>query len=900
MKPNKMRNKLTVLFLLIGFISTAQLEWAGALTTTSNQVIGNAITVDLNDDVIVAGRFRLTVNFDIKGGTTNLTATTGSDMFLTKYDSDGELIWARSMGGNRFTDEINDVVTDLNGNIYITGRFQSDVIDMDPSAGTSNIYKAYPGNTSHYDIFVAKYNDNGEHLWSFSYGSDKLSEFGGGIDVDNSGNVYVTGIFRSAIDFDPGAGNATLTPTNPSSGNIFVAKYDTDGDYLWAFNAGATTNNTSAGQAIKVDNGGNIYVGGDFQGTVDFDPGSGTTTLNNGSGPDGFIAKYTDDGTFLWVVGLQSGNQNKVYGLEVDGTTGDVFVGGAIQGIVDFNPLGTTSHNQGGAGNSGFLARYQANGELDWSQVFQGSSTSTRSIALDNDGTVWCTGSFSNTVDFNMLNEDTLKSLGGIDIFVAQYKAIDGEYICAYSFGGSGNDDGGDAIATFSNSNAVFTGRFQNTVDFDPGGGEFNLTANTYGAPIVKLNSTCPTAAPLAADITASSLTVCEGESITFTDNSTGNVTTWDWTFNGGDITSENTEGPHTVTFNTAGPYNIELEVGDGTTTDIKTISITVNPPATSTDVQAACGSFTWIDGVTYTSSNNIATHTLTAANGCDSIVTLDLTINTFVTGTDVQATCGSFTWIDGVTYTSSNNTATHTLTAANGCDSIVTLDLTINTLVTVTDVKATCGSFTWIDGVTYTSSNNTATHTLTAANGCDSIVTLDLTISSLPIVVNSTVINDNCEAGTGEISIEANSSNAPLTYVWSNGETGTDLTHLSEGIYQVTISDTASCSITTTFQVSNDMGECGCFVYVANAFSPNGDGNNDFIPVRGECVNNLSFKIFNRWGNLVFETNKLNDGWDGYYKGELQNSGIYVYVLKATLENGETVNESGDITLLR
>ncbi|HLV41591.1 MAG TPA: gliding motility-associated C-terminal domain-containing protein, partial [Brumimicrobium sp.] len=180
------------------------------------------------------------------------------------------------------------------------------------------------------------------------------------------------------------------------------------------------------------------------------------------------------------------------------------------------------------------------------------------------------------------------------------------------------------------------------------------------------------------------------------------------------------------------------------------------------------------------------------------------------------------------------------------------------------------------------------------------SIVTLDLTISSLPIVVNSTVINDNCEAGTGEISIEANSSNAPLTYVWSNGETGTDLTHLSEGIYQVTISDTASCSITTTFQVSNDMGECGCFVYVANAFSPNGDGNNDFIPVRGECVNNLSFKIFNRWGNLVFETNKLNDGWDGYYKGELQNSGIYVYVLKATLENGETVNESGDITLLR
>src|SRR5690554_4222288 len=562
---------------------------------------------------------------------------------------------------------------------------------------------------------------------------------------------------------------------------------------LSTFNAGATTNNTSAGQAIKVDNGGNIYVGGDFQGIVDFDPGPGTTTLNNGSSmPDGFIAKYTDDGTFLWVVGLQSDNQNRVYGLEVDGTTGDIFVGGAIQETVDFNPLGTTSHNQGGAGNSGFLARYQANGELDWSQVFQGSSTSTRSIALDNDGIVWCTGSFSNTVDFNMPNEDTLKSLGGTDIFVAQYKEIDGEYICAYSFGGSGNDDGGDAIATFSNSNAVFTGRFQNTVDFDPGGGEFNLTANTYGAPIVKLNSTCPTAAPLAADITASSLTVCEGESITFTDNSTGNVTTWDWTFNGGDITSENTEGPHTVTFNTAGPYNIELEVGDGTTTDIKTISITVNPPATSTDVQAACGSFTWIDGVTYTSSNNIATHTLTAANGCDSIVTLDLTINTFVTGTDVQEACGSFTWIDGNTYTTNNKTATHTIVggAAGGCDSIVTLDLTITSFPEITassngelcDGETLNLAVTTVSGASYqwtglngfvssdqnpiVSSPSAGIYEVIASSGvdCEATAQVDVIIHPLPIL-NSTVSDDNCGDGIGSITIDVTSPNPPFTY---------------------------------------------------------------------------------------------------------------------------------------
>jgi gliding motility-associated-like protein len=169
----------------------------------------------------------------------------------------------------------------------------------------------------------------------------------------------------------------------------------------------------------------------------------------------------------------------------------------------------------------------------------------------------------------------------------------------------------------------------------------------------------------------------------------------------------------------------------------IVTLNLTINTFVTGTDVQVACGSYTWIDGLNYTSSTNIPTFTLVggAVNGCDSIVTLNLTINTFVTGTDVQVACGSYTWIDGVNYTSSTNTPTFTIVggAANGCDSIVTLNLTINTFVTGTDVQVACGSYTWIDGVNYTSSTNTPTFTIVggAVNGCDSIVTLNLTINT-------------------------------------------------------------------------------------------------------------------------------------------------------------------------
>src|SRR5690554_5193360 len=417
----------------------------------------------------------------------------------------------------------------------------------------------------------------------------------------------------------------------------------------------------------------------------------------------------------------------------------------------------------------------------------------------------------------------------------------------------------------------------------------------------------------------------------------------------------------------------------------IVSLDLTIHDVVYGTDTQIACHSFTWIDGNTYTSSNNTATHTIVggAVNGCDSIVSLDLTIHDVVYGTDTQIACHSFTWIDGNTYTSSNNTATYTIVggAVNGCDSIVSLDLTIHDVVYGTDTQIACNSFTWIDGNTYTSSNNTATHTIVggAVNGCDSIVSLDLTIENLPTIsitannngfvcsgkslvlnvtsihgasyqwtgpngfssnvqnpivnspangtykvmistlggctdmaqidivvnaspsiVNATIIDDKCSEGIGEISVIATPFKSPLTYTWNNGGTTPTLSNLEKGFYTVTITDSLGCSTTASYEVGNDMHDCGCFVYVANAFSPCGDGNNDFIPVRGKCVASLNFKIFNRWGNLVFETDQLNHGWDRYYKGKLQNTAVFMYVLEATFENGEKIKESGDISLIR
>ena len=162
----------------------------------------------------------------------------------------------------------------------------------------------------------------------------------------------------------------------------------------------------------------------------------------------------------------------------------------------------------------------------------------------------------------------------------------------------------------------------------------------------------------------------------------------------------------------------------------VVSLNLTINYSTTAVDAQTACDTYTWIDGIEYTASNSTATYTTTNVAGCDSVITLDLTINTSNTGVDVQTACDSYTWIDGIEYTASNNTATYTLTNVAGCDSVVTLDLTINTSNTGVDVQTACNSFAWIDGYTYIESNNTATYTLTNQYGCDSVVTLNLTLN--------------------------------------------------------------------------------------------------------------------------------------------------------------------------
>lgn len=157
------------------------------------------------------------------------------------------------------------------------------------------------------------------------------------------------------------------------------------------------------------------------------------------------------------------------------------------------------------------------------------------------------------------------------------------------------------------------------------------------------------------------------------------------------------------------------------------TLNLTINSN-NSTDFQSACDSYTWIDGITYTSNNNSATHVLTNTAGCDSVVTLNLTLFNSNQTFDEHVACDVFTWIDGNTYTQSTNSPNIIYVNQNGCDSTVFLDLTINESIESLDVHQACGAFTWIDGNVYTEDNYNASVLLQSSNGCDSVVNLNLT----------------------------------------------------------------------------------------------------------------------------------------------------------------------------
>lgn len=981
---------------LAKFSANGNLLWATYYGDTG-QEIGKSVKVDNVGNVYLLilsanGNSSLTtsgVHQTIPGG--------GNDALLVKFNPNGTLLWSTYFGGPN-GDSPQDLAIDEFNNVYIVGITNSNTGIA--SNGFQNSIAPGPGSQ---DLFLAKFDPNGSLLWATYYGGEVDENGAPDVAVDCENNVYISGTTSSTSGISSNGFQNSLN----GSKDAFLVKFDANGNRLWATYYGGIgspgiigNSDFDEGRGITTDINGNIYLSGNTTSTsniadnghdVNYSPPS--PILNTGVT---YLVKFDTDGNRLW--GTYYGDDGSLSASTTTDICGNVYLLGSTKEQSPPSNISTGNGHQ--ATNAGlddvFLVMFDSLGNRLWGTYYGGDQVdSPQEICLDNNGDVYFVGKTRSTTNIATAGAHQTAIVGTWDVFTVKM-----------STGGSPKYTGSNCPAslvttTTTQNNSCFgqcSGSATTTVSggispysyewFDDAGNTIgtnaptlgNLCAGEYSVTIRTCSGSISdtiqvTEPPL--NINTQSPSICEGDQVVVNGNSYTTSGTYSDTIIGGaangcdSIVNTNlTVLPNAtstdqqiacdsftwidgVTYNASTNTPTHTIVGGAANgcDSIVTLDLTINNSTVGTDVQSSCGSFTWIDGVTYNSSTNTPTHTIVggASNGCDSIVTLDLTINNS-TSTDVQTSCGSFTWIDGVTYSSSTNTPTFTIVggAANGCDSIVTLDLTVNNPSTGTDVQTSCGSYIWIDGVTYTSSTSTPTYTIVggAANGCDSIVTLDLTINTSSTTINTynecegfsinvgantynttgvytdvvngcdTIItdltinpapsltliksDDNCGEEEGSVSAIANSVNPPLTYSWNTGSTDSTINNLPSGIYTVTVNDGSGCSAIDSIDVQNFIVDCDYFVYLPNAFTPNGDNNNDILFVRGEGITSFTLSIYNRWGNRIFESDTLSKGWDGTYKGEPQNTAVFVYTIEGVFENGETFEESGDISLLR
>jgi uncharacterized protein (DUF2249 family) len=289
-----------------------------------------SIALDGSGNIYTIGTYSGTADFDPSGSTYTLASAGNLDIFISKLDASGNFVFAKSIGGTG-SDVGKSITTDASGNIYTTGSYSA-VADFDPSVSTYTLASA--GST---DIFISKLDATGNFVFAKSIGGTGIDN-GHSIAIDGlSGAILTTGRFAGSADFDPGIAINTLTTTSGSS-YVYVSKLDASGNFVWAKTVqGSVNNEYSIGWSLAIDGSG-IYVTGQYQGNIDFDPSAVIYTLSSAGLSDIFIWKLNSAGNFVWAKSFGDITTSDSGNSIITNGSGSIYTAGAFLGTVDFNP----------------------------------------------------------------------------------------------------------------------------------------------------------------------------------------------------------------------------------------------------------------------------------------------------------------------------------------------------------------------------------------------------------------------------------------------------------------------------------------------------------------------------------------------------------------------------------